>query len=91
MQILNRSAIILGYKKPFIDWHNNLMPDTPYTENKIEESVTTYLIPDFKDNADAVIKNITKRFLKRNFFKYGPMKMIGHPKLPSKYFMNGFL
>jgi hypothetical protein len=63
MQIINRSAITLKYKPPFIDWHNSLMPDRPYTENIADGSATTYLIPDFKGNADGVIK----KYYKRNF------------------------
>lgn len=69
MQILNRSALTLGYKKPFIDWHDNLMPGMPYKENITGESTTTYLIPDFKGNANVVIKKYYKEIFETELFQ----------------------
>ena len=55
MKVVNRSAITLTYKKPFIDWHNQLFPDLPYEENVMGES-KTYLINQLFNNADQVLK-----------------------------------
>jgi hypothetical protein len=90
MQILNRSAIILTYKKPFIDWHNNLIPDMPYVENIIGESVTTYLIPDFKDNAGAVMKKYYKEIFETELFQISTDENDWPPKISLKLFYEWF-
>ena len=55
MRTINRSAITITYKKPFIDWHNKLFPDIIYHENILGES-KTYLINQIFDNAEQVLK-----------------------------------
>ncbi|MDD3686712.1 MAG: hypothetical protein PHE56_08090 [Bacteroidales bacterium] len=55
MKVVNRSAITLTFKKPFIDWHNQLFPEMPYEENMLGES-KTYLINQIFNNADQVLK-----------------------------------
>jgi adenylate cyclase class IV len=55
MNVLNRSAITITYKKPFIDWNNALFPDLPIHENMLGES-KTYLINEIFNNAGDVIK-----------------------------------
>jgi hypothetical protein len=55
MKVVNRSAITLTYKKPFIDWHNKLFPEMPYEENMLGES-KTYLINQIFNNAEQVLK-----------------------------------
>lgn len=55
MNALNRSAITVTFKKPFIEWNNNLSPDLPMYEDMIGES-TTYLVNDDFDDAGEIIK-----------------------------------
>ena len=55
MKILNRSAITINYKKPFIDWINALTPELPMSERMLGES-TTYLVKADFENADQCIK-----------------------------------
>jgi hypothetical protein len=55
MNVLNRSAITITYKQPFIDWNNRLFPDMPMQVNTIGES-KTYLINQIYDDAEKVIK-----------------------------------
>ena len=45
------------------------MPDTPNIENMIGESTTTYLMPDFRDNADGVIKKYYKEIFETELFQ----------------------
>jgi len=90
MQIINRSAITLKYKKPFIDWHNNLMPGVPYTENMSSESSTTYLIPDFKSNAAAVIKKYYKEIFETELFQMWTDENDWPPKITLKLFHEWF-
>ena len=59
MRVLNRSAINISYKKPFIDWNNRLFPDLPMFENMLGES-KTYLINQLFNNADQAIKKYFK-------------------------------
>lgn len=44
MTVVNRSAITVTHKKPFIDWNNKVFPDLPMAENRIGESLVTLLI-----------------------------------------------
>ena len=65
MHIINRSAITITYKKPFIDWHNNLMP---LNEKMIDES-SAYLIPELAENADDVLKKYYKEIFETELFQ----------------------
>ena len=67
MEVLNRSAITITYKKPFIDWNNNLFPDMPMYENMLGES-KTYLINQLFVNADAAIKKHYKEIFEEELF-----------------------
>ena len=58
MEILNRSAITVTPKQPFIDWANKLTPEIPMRINILGESHTYLTDPDF-DNAE---KHIKKQF-----------------------------
>jgi hypothetical protein len=49
MNILNRSAIIVRVKRPFIDWANALTPDFPLKIDVLGESHTYLMNPDFAD------------------------------------------
>ncbi|MDI1234540.1 MAG: hypothetical protein PSX81_09680 [bacterium] len=59
MNILNRSAITISYKKPFIDWNNDLTPDMLLEENMLGES-KTYLTNAFFDDAEKLMKKYFK-------------------------------
>jgi hypothetical protein len=59
MRVLNRSAITISYKKPFIDWNNRLFPDLLMKENMLGES-KTYLINQLFNNADQALKKYYK-------------------------------
>ena len=55
MELINRSAITISYKKPFIQWHNALFADMPMHENMLGES-KTYLVKSDFDDAQKLIK-----------------------------------
>jgi len=59
MRILSRSAITITYKKPFIDWHNYLFPDSPFEENMFGKS-KTYLANEIFDGAEKIPKKYYK-------------------------------
>ena len=59
MSVINRDAITITYKKPFVEWHNKLFNETNLLENMIGES-TTFLIKAGFDNADKAIKKYYK-------------------------------
>ena len=56
---MNRSAITITPKQPFIDWANTLTPEFPMEINVLGESHTYLTNPDF-DNADKHIKKYYK-------------------------------
>ncbi len=60
MNILNRSAITVKAKQPFIDWANALTPELPMEINILGESKTYLTNPDF-DNAEKHIKKYFKQ------------------------------
>lgn len=49
MEILNRSAITITPKQPFVDWANALTPELPMEINDLVESHTYLTNPDFED------------------------------------------
>lgn len=49
MEILNRSAITVRAKQPFIDWANALTPEFPMEIAILGESHTYLTNPDFED------------------------------------------
>lgn len=59
MQGINRTAVIIKPKQPFVDWINNI-PDegTKITLEDIDEN-STFLIPEFVNN-DEALKYIKK-------------------------------
>jgi hypothetical protein len=60
--MINRAAVILKYKKPFIDWINNSDPikNTCITIDKANEDRTVYLINE--DEADDFEKWISHNY-----------------------------
>jgi len=67
MNIVNRTSITVTFKKPFIDWNNNLTPDLPVSENMIGES-STYLIPEDFNDAEKLLKKHFKKIFKNELF-----------------------
>lgn len=62
MQFLNRSAIILRPKQPYIDWANSLDDGPRYQETMNEpDAFTVFLGPDC-DTVDEVQKFVEKHF-----------------------------
>jgi hypothetical protein len=55
MKILERSAITIAYKKPFIEWNNAVCPEILMYENILIPS-KTYLIEGISDNAKTTIE-----------------------------------
>ncbi len=68
MKILNRSAITVTYKKPFVDWHNALMPDMPLPDNMIGES-STYLVSELFDDADKLLRKHYNEIFENELFQ----------------------
>jgi hypothetical protein len=60
MEILNRSAITVVPKSPFINWANALTPEFPMAMNILGESHTYLTNPDF-DDAEKHIKKYFKQ------------------------------
>ena len=55
MNTINRSAIIVRTKKPFLDWLNFIDPNGPtVTLNQLNIDPTVYLVPEF-DNEEEVM------------------------------------
>ena len=59
MNILNRSAITITAKQPFIDWANALAPDLPLILGVLGGSKTYLTNPDF-DDAEKHLKKYYK-------------------------------
>lgn len=68
MNIVNRSAITVLFRKPFIDWHNGLMPDMHLDQNMLRESVT-YLIADLSGDIDKVLRKHYKEIFENELFQ----------------------
>ena len=48
--MLNRSAVAVRPKQPFLDWVNSVEPDSSVTLDELQK--TLYLVPDYEDPAD---------------------------------------
>lgn len=59
MKVYNRSAITINYKKPFVDWNNQLTSDFQMDENILGES-KTYLTQENFDDPIALVKKYCK-------------------------------
>jgi hypothetical protein len=66
MQSVNRTAVIIRPKQPFVDWLNSIPGEsTDNTLEKISRENTTFLIPEFdypKDSLAYVKKNYSYLF-----------------------------
>ena len=56
--MLNRSAVAVRPKQPFLDWVNSVEPDSSVTLDELQK--TLYLVPDYEDPEDAekVLKKV---------------------------------
>ncbi|NLW05972.1 MAG: hypothetical protein GX029_12240 [Pseudomonadaceae bacterium] len=63
MKMLNRSAISVQLKQPFVDWINNLDEggDEQVNLDEVNLEATTYLIPELEDE-DALEEFIDERY-----------------------------
>jgi hypothetical protein len=53
MQRINRTAVVIKPKQPFVDWLNQIpYEDHDYTLEKIRDENTVFLIPDFDYTSD---------------------------------------
>ena len=86
MHIINRSAITVTYKKPFIDWHNNLMPGNG---NIIDES-SNYLIPELADNTSDITKKYYLEIFETELFQMWTDENAWPPKITLKLFHEWF-
>jgi hypothetical protein len=86
MHIINRSAITLTYKKPFIDWHNKLMP---LNEKLIGES-STYLVPELSENPTDAIKKYYLEIFETELFQMWTDENDWPQKITSKLFEEWF-
>ena len=68
MQSINRTAVVIKPKEPFVDWINSMPDDSSsYTLEQIDEDNLTFLIPQYDDPGN------TKKYIKKNYemiFKY---------------------
>ena len=77
---VNRTALIVRIKKPFIDWIKYIDPAVDFLEEK-HDSKTVYLLPEGSDNGR------WERYLKKNFntiFEQELEAWFTDPKLWSK-------
>lgn len=62
MELINRSAITISYKKPFIQWHNALFADMSMHEDMLGESKTYLVKSDFNDAQKLIKKHYKQLF-----------------------------
>ena len=66
MNSINRSAVVIKPKQPFVDWLNSIPDeDIDFTLERISEDNITFLIPLYDDPRDA--KNYIRKRFKRIF------------------------
>lgn len=67
MELLNRSAITITAKEPYINWANSLTPELPMQAKILGESHTYLTNPDF-DNAEKHLKKYYKTIFENELF-----------------------
>lgn len=53
MDHVNRMAVVVFLREPFIDWLNSINPDNPVWVESLAERGNVYLIPEFSDMVEA--------------------------------------
>lgn len=68
MFVLNRSALILAPKQPFLEWLLSC-PDPPEIsmEDLIEKEGHVYLLPEVEDNVEAALAQVAESVLEAEF------------------------
>jgi len=61
MQSINRTAIIIKPKQPFVDWINSMPDDCSYTIEQISKDNLTFLTPQYDD------PDSTYNYIKKNY------------------------
>ena len=62
MQSINRAAVVIKPKQPFVDWINSMPDDSSdYTLERINKDNLTFLIPQYDDPDNA------KKYIKKNY------------------------
>jgi hypothetical protein len=68
MECINRAAVVIKPKQPFVDWLNSIPDeDIDFTLERISEDNITFLIPQY-DNPEDSKNYIRKRF--KNIFEW---------------------
>jgi hypothetical protein len=72
MYVLNRSAVVLKPKQPFLDWLNSLPGDDKYTLNELRAEPTVILLPEFEDTEDEIryLKKICSDLFSRQLYSW---------------------
>lgn len=52
-QVINRMAVVIRPKSPYIEWANSLEGDVEFSEDDFREDCTSLLIPVFEYNEEA--------------------------------------
>jgi len=71
MQVINRTAVVIRPKQPFVDWLNSIPDeDIDFTLERVSKDNITYLIPEYDnpDEALACIKEIYSYIFKFELF-----------------------
>ena len=60
MYILNRSAVVIKLKQPYLDWANSLPDATPYELDFINRENHVYLIQEYDndEHLESIVKNM---------------------------------
>jgi len=53
--MLNRSAVVLKPRQPFVDWINSLPGDDKGTLARLREEGTILLVPEFQDRKEGIL------------------------------------
>ncbi|HWO57529.1 MAG TPA: hypothetical protein VNN55_08180 [bacterium] len=70
MPTLNRTAIVLRPKQPFVDWINETEPDDrPVTLEEVAEDNVVYLIPENRDDdVDRAVRKYWREIFEEELF-----------------------
>lgn len=89
MDLLDKLAITVTYKKSFIDWGRNLVPDMPDHLGVFGES-KTYLIKFSNQNADKILNKYWREIFEIELNGIWTNENDWPPKLTKKMFFEWF-
>jgi hypothetical protein len=52
MKVLNRAALVVRPKEPYIRWATGLDKDAPHYRSNLREQVEVYLVPEYENDPD---------------------------------------